>query len=87
MFQLIVLLLQPQKIKQMNIKRESSIEELVNSLPAAVKYLSEKGIKCIACGEPIWGTLEEAAKEKGFSEEEINGFVKDLNRLMDQLDQ
>ncbi|GEM_PF-5336042 len=33
------------------------------------------------CGEPIWGTLEEAAKEKGFSDEEIEGFVRDINEL------
>jgi len=70
----------------MIIKKDTNIEELVNALPASVKYLSEKGIKCIACGEPIWGTLEEAAKEKGFEKEDIDIFVRDLNRLMDQLE-
>jgi methionine synthase II (cobalamin-independent) len=70
----------------MIIKKETKIEDLVNALPASVKYMSEKGIKCIACGEPIWGTIEEAAKEKGFVKEDIDGFVRDLNRLMDQLD-
>ena len=39
------------------IDEKISIEELVDILPAAVTYLSKKGIKCIACGEPIWGTL------------------------------
>lgn len=68
------------------IKNTTSIEELVNKLPAAVKYLSEKGIKCIACGEPIWGTIEEASLEKGFNKEDIEIFVRDLNRLLDQLD-
>ena len=33
------------------------------------------------CGEPIWGTLENAAKEKGFSDLEIIKFVSDLNNL------
>ncbi len=70
----------------MIIKKDTTIEDLVNALPASAKYLSEKGIKCISCGEPIWGTIEEAAKEKGFDKEEIEGFVRDLNRLMDQLD-
>ena len=50
----------------MTIKEETTIESLVTKLPAAVMYLSEKGIKCVACGEPIWGTLKEAAVEKGF---------------------
>ncbi len=58
------------------------IEELVDSYPASVKYLSEKGIRCIACGEPIWGTLEEAAKEKGFSDEAIDSLILDLNNFI-----
>ena len=68
----------------MIIKKNIVIENLVAKFPASVKYLSEKGITCIACGEPIWGTLEEAASEKGFSSDDINGFVRDLNKLLDQ---
>jgi methionine synthase II (cobalamin-independent) len=65
----------------MKITKEITIEDLVNLKVDSVRYLAERGIKCIACGEPIWGTLEEAAKEKGFSDEEITGFVSDLNTL------
>jgi len=64
------------------IDEKISIEELVEALPASVSYLSRQGIKCIACGEPIWGTLEEAALEKGFGRNEIEGFVRDLNALV-----
>jgi methionine synthase II (cobalamin-independent) len=64
------------------IDEKISIEELVEILPTSVTYLSKKGIKCIACGEPIWGTLEEAAREKGFGDTEILGFVRDLNELL-----
>lgn len=63
------------------IDKAISIEDLVSQIPGAVRYLMRKGIKCIACGEPIWGTLESAAKEKGFTDEQIEGFVKDLNEL------
>jgi methionine synthase II (cobalamin-independent) len=63
----------------MEITREITIEDLVRVKPAAVRYLSEKGIKCIACGEPVWGTLEEAAREKGFGNAEIETFLRDLN--------
>ncbi len=62
----------------MEITKDISIEELVEDFPVAVSYLMRKGIKCIACGDPIWGTLEEAAKEKGFCDEEIEDFVKEL---------
>lgn len=61
------------------VVKEISIEELVNTHPFASTYLSEKGIRCIRCGEPIWGTLEEAAREKGFSSQEINQFIDEIN--------
>lgn len=65
----------------MELTRNIEIEDLVSNFPYSVQYLSEKGIRCIACGEPIWGTLEEAAEEKGFSREEIDVFVKELIEL------
>lgn len=57
------------------ITKDIEIEDLVRNYPLSIRYLSDKGIKCIACGEPIWGTLEEAAKEKGFSNAEIERFI------------
>ena len=61
--------------------KEIYIEDLVADFPDAVTYLMEKGIRCIRCGEPSWGTLESAAKEKGFTDQEIEIFVNDLNRI------
>lgn len=63
------------------ITKEIYIEDLVDDYAFSVKYLMKKGIRCIMCGEPIWGTLEEAAKEKDFSDEEIMKFVNDLNEI------
>jgi iron-sulfur cluster repair protein YtfE (RIC family) len=63
------------------IHKDIEIEELVTNYPFSVKYLMEQGIRCIACGEPIWGTLEEAAKEKGFDDTAIQGFVEEMNTL------
>jgi len=65
----------------MEITKDISIEDLVHQKVDSVRYLADKGIKCIACGEPIWGTLEQAAREKGFSDAEIASFVRDLNKL------
>ncbi len=64
------------------INKEIEIEDLVSDYPFSVKYLSEHGIRCIACGEPIWGTLEEAAKEKGFNDEKVDFFVQELNAMV-----
>ena len=63
------------------IHKDIEIEELVTNYPFSVKYLMEQAIRCIACGEPIWGTLEEAAKEKGFDDTAIQGFVEEMNKL------
>ena len=68
-------------MKKQKITKEIEIEDLVKIIPNSVVYLMEKGIRCLRCGEPIWGSLESAAKEKGFSDLEISKFVADLNKL------
>lgn len=67
--------------KNKEITKNITIEDLLSIKPNVVKYLSDKGIRCFVCGEPIWGTLESASKEKGFTDKEIEKFVKELNKL------
>lgn len=66
----------------MKISKDVLIEDLVTDYPASVRFLREKGIRCLACGEPIWGTLKEAAAEKGFSENEIDKIVDELSATL-----
>jgi methionine synthase II (cobalamin-independent) len=66
------------------ITKDILIEELVDNYPFSVRYLMEKGIRCIMCGEPIWGTLEEAAEEKGFDANTIQGFVDEMKKLAEE---
>jgi len=68
-------------MKQVDITKDIYIEELVNNYTFSIRYLAQKGIRCIACGEPVWGTLEEAAKEKGFEDNDIKTFVDELRDL------
>jgi hypothetical protein len=63
------------------IAKEILIEDLVREFPASVGYMMDRGIKCIACGEPVWGTLESVARKKGFSEQDIDNFVGELNAM------
>jgi len=65
----------------MQITKEIRIDELIEMNPKSVGFLAQKGIQCIACGEPVWGTLEELAKQKGLSEIEIDEMVIALNKL------
>ncbi len=71
----------------MTIYQDTLIEELISALPEAVTYLMQQGIRCMVCGEPMWGSIEQAAREKGFSSEQIGGFVRDLNLLAQRRNQ
>ena len=73
------------QLKQTQVKPEIAadilIEELVDNYPFAVRYLMQNKIRCIMCGEPIWGTLEEAAKEKGYNDADIERFIAELKTI------
>ncbi|MGC8747764.1 MAG: DUF1858 domain-containing protein [Candidatus Kapaibacteriota bacterium] len=64
------------------ITKEITIEDLVTILPDSVTYLMEKGIRALICGEPVWGTLEELVLAKGYSNEQLENFVSDLNKML-----
>ena len=63
------------------VTRDTLIEDLVAHLPRSVPYLLRQRVRCLPCGEPLWGTLEEAARAKGYGDEDIDRFVADLNHL------
>ena len=65
------------------ITKDILIEDLVDNYAFSVRFMMEKGIRCIMCGEPIWGTLSEAAKEKKFTEQEIDNIVDEMKALAD----
>lgn len=50
------------------VRPDVSIEELVEAIPQAPGVLRRFGIVCIQCGEPVWGTLAELAREKGITD-------------------
>ena len=64
------------------LDKNITIESFVSEHPKSVRFLMEKGIKCLACGEPIWGTLESSAKEKGFNDSDIDSLVLELNNVI-----
>lgn len=62
------------------IDKDMLIEDLVREYPQLIGPLKEKGIVCLACGEPVWGTLAEQAAEKGI--ENIDEIVAEMNALL-----
>ncbi len=63
------------------IQADIEIAQLVELLPESVHALREKGIVCVLCGEPVWGTLAEVAAAKGISETDLMQIISELNQL------
>ncbi|HUV37016.1 MAG TPA: hypothetical protein VMX58_08775 [Patescibacteria group bacterium] len=51
------------------IRSDITVEDLVDGYPSAVSFLQNVGVVCMKCGEPVWGTLEEAIRRKGLNVE------------------
>jgi hypothetical protein len=61
------------------IIKETPIEELINVFPLAIPLLSKYGIRCLLCGEPTWGTIGSAAKEKFIDDARLDEILVELN--------
>lgn len=54
------------------------VEDLIGEYPSLVKFLIEKGLPCVVCGEPFWGSLRELAETNGWSREEFESLLTDF---------
>ena len=61
----------------MNITADVNIEELIEEYPQAAGFLADRGLVCIRCGEPYWGSMRELASTKGLTDQ-IDEMVQDL---------
>lgn len=66
---------------ELTVTRQMKIEQLIEVKKDAVTFLFERDIRCIRCGEPVWDTIEEAARKKNYSEEQIDALIVELNGL------
>jgi len=62
------------------ITEDMEIEEIISQYPQTIQPMSEMGIQCILCGEPVWGTLREKAFEKNLSN--LPEIVRKLNEII-----
>ena len=65
----------------MELNADLSVEELVEVYPKAIGFLADRGIVCIRCGEPYWGTLRDLAATKGL-DGQIDAIVDDLRQVL-----
>jgi len=60
---------------------DTQVEDLVRDHPSTAGFLTAQGVRCIRCGEPVWGTLGELLEEE--SVEEPNSLVEKLNKYLE----
>jgi len=60
------------------ITGEIQVADLISHYPFSTSFLSRKNLQCIICGEPVWGTLSELARDKHYTPEQIVALVEEL---------
>lgn len=63
-----------------SVSKEMLIEDIIESYPETIGPMQEMGVRCIRCGEPVWGTVEENAKQKNLKN--IDEIVERLNEVI-----
>lgn len=66
------------------VTREMTVEDLVDRHPTSVRVLLKRGIQCLVCGEPVWGTVEELARSAGLSDPGIEELLSELNTVLEK---
>lgn len=61
------------------ITAETPVEVVLEEVPEANEYLIGRGVPCLVCGEPFWGSIGDLARRHGI--EDVDALVRDLNRL------
>ena len=69
----------------MRFTKDTNIEELTRVMPGAVSYFAKYNIRVMQAGSVIWGTIEQIAKKKNYSDEDIAKFVKELNEKYESM--
>lgn len=68
----------PEPMSKHKITREIQITDLISAYPFAAGFLMKKNLQCIICGEPVWGTLEELARDGQFTHLQTETLVEEL---------
>ncbi len=63
------------------IKKETTIEEILEKFPVAVKIFMDFRIPCLVCGEALWGNVEEAAEKYKVN---LDDLLAKLNRTVQE---
>lgn len=65
--------------KHVKITKNMTISEILDIQPAAMEILLNTGLHCIGCGASYYESLEDGMKVHGFTDNEIDDIVQQLN--------
>lgn len=60
------------------ITKDILVEDLVRYYPDSVSILMDYDVQCIACGEPVWGTLGDQIDRKNVAPEPVMAALAEL---------
>lgn len=68
----------------MFISADMEIEEIIVRYPQTIAPLQQMGVQCLACGEPVWGTLRNKIEEK--RSPNIDAIIQRLNAVLEEIE-
>ena len=69
----------------MRFTKDTKMEELIRVLPAASSYFVKYKISVMQAGSVRWGSIEQIAKMKNYTDEDIAKFVLELNEKYESI--
>jgi hypothetical protein len=63
------------------ITQGTDVQELIAAKPELLSYLIQVGLCGLNCGAPEAGTIALIAKEKGFTNKQVDEILQQLNKL------
>lgn len=66
------------------ITQTMRVADVLSVLPESERLLAEYGLHCVGCHYNAYETLEEGSENHGFSSEDLNDLIADLNLLLSE---
>lgn len=65
--------------RSITLEAAELVEDALRLHPRLAALLLERGVVCVRCGEPVWGTLGETIAKKGLAVEPL---LRELERAL-----
>ena len=62
------------------IRKDMTIEEVVNLHPETVMVMMKNGLHCVGCHVAAWETIEQGAMAHGISNSKIDKMIEEMNK-------